>query len=242
MILNINKPKDMTSHDVVDFVRRIVEEKPSVAVFGRALPAEARYGGRRRVGHAGTLDPFATGVLVVAVGREDTKKLGEITKNTKKEYVATLKLGKTSTTGDPEGTITPVENLPRASYPHLAESKDSKDIDRVLQTFVGEIKQTPPPYSAIKVKGVPAYKLARRGENVMLPSRKVHIHKIEVLKYSPPLLKIRVVCSAGTYIRSLAQDIGKKLGTGAYLTELERTRVGDFKIEDSIPLEKLSML
>jgi len=217
MVLNINKPKGITSHDVVDEVRRQTGEK--------------------RVGHAGTLDPFATGVLVVAVGREDTKKLTEITKNTKKEYVATLKLGKTSTTGDPEGQISPTlrsdPDFLRRGYPHVSEIKDT------LKSFMGEIEQTPPPYSAIKVKGVPAYKLKRMGKNVVLPSRKVQIHEIEVLKYSPPLLKIRVVCSAGTYIRSLAKDIGEMLGTGAYLTELERTRVGDFRIEDSISLAKL---
>ena len=202
----------MTSHDVVDAVRRATGEK--------------------RVGHAGTLDPFATGVLVIAVGREDTKKLTEITKNTKKEYIATVHLGEISSTGDPEGKISFVTS----NYPKLNEIKDT------LKSFMGEIEQTPPPYSAIKVKGVRAYKLARRGVNVVLPSRKVQIHKIEVLKYSPPLLKIQVICSAGTYIRSLANDIGEKLKTGAYLIELERTRVGDFKIEDSISLAKLRSL
>lgn len=215
MILNINKPKGITSHDVVDEVRKAT--------------------GERRVGHAGTLDPFATGVLVVAVGREDTKKLGKITKDTKKEYTATLALGKTSTTGDPEGIIVPVENLKRLSFPHLNRVKD------VLKEFVGEIEQTPPPYSAVKVKGVPAYKLARKGKNVKLPARKVNIYKIELIKYSPPFLEIRVVCSAGTYIRSLAKDIGEKLDVGAYLTELKRTQVGNFKIEDSIPLAKLKI-
>ncbi|MDP4007450.1 MAG: tRNA pseudouridine(55) synthase TruB [bacterium] len=222
MIININKPKGITSHDVVDEVRKATGEK--------------------RVGHAGTLDPFATGVLVVAVGREDTKKLNAITKDTEKEYIATLELGKESTTGDPEGTIKPVENLPRVSYPHLTESKDteSKDIDKVLQGFMGETKQTPPAYSAIKVRGVPSYKLARKGKEVKLPKRKVTIKEIELLEYNPPFLKIRVVCGAGTYIRSLAQDIGEKLDTGAYLTELERTRVGDFKLKDSIPLSKLN--
>jgi len=214
MILNVKKPKGMTSHDVVDEVRKITGEK--------------------RVGHAGTLDPFATGVLVVAVGREDTKKLGEITKNTKKEYTATLELGKTSTTGDPEGTIYPMKNLAELSYPHLDSVKD------VLNSFVGEIMQTPPPYSAIKVNGVPAYKLARRGQTIKLSSRKVTIGELDLLTYNPPFLKIRVVCGAGTYIRSLAQDIGEKLGIGAYLTKLERTRVGDFKIEDSTPLAKLN--
>ena len=235
MLLNILKPKGMTSHDVVDFVRRILEQKPAVAVLGRATPTKARYGGRRRVGHAGTLDPFATGVLVVGVGREDTKKLSVITKNTEKEYIATLELGKTSSTGDPEGVIKPtITNLAKISFPRLSRVKD------VLKEFKGEIEQTPPAYSAIKLKGIPAYKLARRGKSVKLPQRKVRIYELKLLSYEPPFLKIRVVCSAGTYIRSLAEDIGKKLGTGAYLIELERIRVGDFKIENSVPLAKLN--
>ena len=142
-----------------------------------------------------------------------------------------MELGKTSTTGDPEGKI----SLVSLSYPRLNEIKDT------LKSFMGEIEQIPPSYSAIKIKGVPAYKLARKGKNVVLPSRKVQIHEIEVLKYSPPLLKIRVVCSAGTYIRSLAKDIGEKLGKGAYLTELLRTRVGNFAIKDSISLEQLRL-
>ena len=215
MILNVKKPKGMTSHDVVDEIRKITGEK--------------------RVGHAGTLDPFATGVLIIATTREDTKKLGNIAKNTKKEYIATLELGKISTTGDPEGTIKPfADNLVSLSYPRLNRVKD------ILKLFIGEIMQTPPSYSAIKVNGVPAYKLARKGKNVKLSSRKVIIEKIDLLLYNPPFLKIRVVCGSGTYIRSLAKDIGEKLGCGAYLTELERTRVGNFKIEDSIPLKKLS--
>ena len=217
MILNVKKPKGMTSHDVVDEIRKITGEK--------------------RVGHAGTLDPFATGVLIIATTREDTKKLGNIAKNTKKEYVATLELGKISTTGDPEGTIKPfADNLVSLSYPRLNRVKD------ILKLFIGEIMQTPPSYSAIKVNGVPAYKLARKGKNVKLSSRKVIIEKIDLLLYNPPFLKIRVVCGSGTYIRSLAKDIGEKLGCGAYLTELERTRVGNFKIEDSKTLEELSLI
>jgi len=213
MIVNIKKPKGLTSHDVVDRVRDIT--------------------GERKVGHAGTLDPFATGVLVVAVGREDTKKLGNITKNTEKEYAATLELGKTSSTGDPEGAITPAKNLIALSYPHLNSVKG------MLKGFVGEIEQVPPAYSAVKVKGVPSYKLARRGKAVALLKRKVSIKEIELLEYHPPVLNIRVVCSSGTYIRTLAQDIGEKLGVGAYLTELERTRVGDYTIEQAVSLEEL---
>jgi tRNA pseudouridine55 synthase len=214
MLLNINKPQKITSHDVVNEVRKITKEQ--------------------RVGHAGTLDPFATGVLVVAVGRNDTKKLGALTKDTDKEYIATLELGKTSTTGDPEGIITPAKHSFR--YPHRNHIKD------VLKSFTGTIQQIPPAYSAIKIKGVPAYKLARKGKEVKLSPRTVEIKELKLLSFGQPLLEIKVVCSAGTYIRSLAKDIGEKLGTGAYLTKLQRTRVGTFKIEDSIPLLKLNQI
>ncbi|MCH8986926.1 tRNA pseudouridine(55) synthase TruB [Patescibacteria group bacterium] len=210
MIININKPKGMTSHDVVDEVRNITGEK--------------------RVGHAGTLDPFATGVLVVAVGREDTKKLGEITKNTEKEYQALLVLGKTSTTGDPEGVITKQRGV-RPPFDR---------VQSVVEKFKGEIMQTPPAFSAVKIKGVRAYKLARAGKTVELPPRKITIHSIDILEFEYPLLQLEITCSAGTYIRSLAQDIGKELGCGAYVKELMRTRVGNFTIEESIQIESLT--
>jgi len=216
MILNINKPSGVTSHDVVDKVRAITGEKT--------------------VGHAGTLDPFATGVLIVGVGRKDTKKLGHIAKDTEKEYTATVKLGETSTTGDPEGTIETT-----ASEKEISQITKDK-IQAVLETFKGEIMQIPPAYSAIKIKGRPAYKLARKGQDVQLPERKVTIHEIQLLKFTPPILELRITCSAGTYIRSLAADIGKNLEIGAYVNELIRTRVGNFKIEESISLEKLPLL
>ena len=218
MLLNINKPSGITSHDVVDEVRKITREK--------------------RVGHAGTLDPFATGVLVVGVGRESTKKLGNISKNSEKEYITTLELGKISDTGDPEGII---ENFSgRRSSFRTCDVPKLRVIERVLEGFKGKISQRPPKFSAIKIKGEPAYKKARRGEEFEIPEREVEIKEIEVMKYiSPPHLKIRVVCGSGTYIRSLARDIGEKLGTGAYLTELTRTRVGDYKIENSKTLEEL---
>jgi len=218
MLLNLNKPKGITSHDVVDRVRKITREK--------------------RVGHAGTLDPFATGVLVVGVGRESTKKLGSISKNSEKEYIAILELGKTSSTGDPEGII---ENFSgRRSSFRTCDVPKLRVIERVLEGFKGKISQRPPKFSAIKIKGEPAYKKARRGEEFEIPEREVEIKEIEVMKYiSPPHLKIRVVCGSGTYIRSLARDIGEKLGVGAYLTELTRTRVGDYKIENSKTLEEL---
>ena len=212
MLININKPKGMTSHDVIDEIRNIT--------------------GEQRVGHAGTLDPFATGVLIVAVGREDTKKLGEITKHTEKEYQAILVLGKTSTTGDPEGDIT-------------IESKkeiELRQIETVLQKFKGEITQIPPAFSAVKIKGVRAYKLARAGKTVELPPRKITIHSIDILEFEYPLLKLEITCSAGTYIRSLAADIGKELGCGAYVKELTRTRIGDFTIEDSKTLKEFTKI
>lgn len=204
MILNIYKPPGMTSHDVVDEVRKITSE--------------------RRVGHAGTLDPFAEGVLIVGVGRESTKKLGKIAKNTEKEYIATIELGKVSTTGDPTGTIKDVGR---------PLDVRRQDIEMVLEKFKGEIEQTPPKYSAIKIKGKPVYKYAREGKEVELAKRKVKIYELELLEYNPPMLKIRAVVSAGTYIRTLAEDVGSALGTGAYLKKLVRVRVGEYKIEDS---------
>ncbi len=213
MLISVNKPPGMTSHDVVSAVRKMTGEK--------------------RVGHGGTLDPFASGVLVVGISRESTKKLGEVLKGTEKEYVADLELGKTSVTGDPEGKI--IESAEKANISAITE----KQIKSVLDTFKGEITQTPPSYSAIKIDGVPAYKRARRGEKIDLPKRKVTIKEIELVGISLPHIKIRVVVSSGTYIRSLAEDIGKALGVGAYLTGLIRTRVGKFTIEESIPFDKL---
>ncbi len=211
MLLNINKPKGMTSHDVVDEVRRITGEK--------------------RVGHAGTLDPFATGVLVVGVGRETTKLLGKISKESEKEYEAKLELGKESDTGDPEGKITETGTL---------KDITKEELLKVLKEFTGTIEQTPPQYSAIKVKGTPAYKRKRRGEEFTLSPRSVEVLSITILEFQPPIIKLRITCSAGTYIRVLAQDIGKKLDTGAYLKELTRTRVGEYLLSDSITLQDLS--
>lgn len=210
MLLNIRKPKGMTSHDVVDEVRRITGEK--------------------RVGHAGTLDPFAKGVLVVGVSRESTRRLRELLKSDK-EYIALLELGKESSTGDPEGELTSIRDKVNVS---------KQQIEHALQSFTGEIEQRPPSYSALKVKGVRAYKLARKGKPVLLLKRKVKIYKITLLSFTPPFLKLRVASSSGTYIRSLAQDIGRELRVGAYLKELTRTRVGTFKIEESKTLQELS--
>ena len=189
-------------------------------------------------------------MLVVGVGRESTKQLGDISKNSEKEYVATIELGKTSTTGDPTGEITDTRSPTTELLVHST-------INGVLKDFVGEIEQRPPIYSAIKIKGEPAYKKARRGEKFTLPKRKIRILEIELynadtyglklinadlvmhLGWDPPYLTIRVVCSSGTYIRTLAEDIGKELGTGAYLKELVRTRVGTYQIKESKKLEEL---
>ncbi len=213
MILNLSKPAGITSHDMVEIVRRLT--------------------GEARVGHGGTLDPFAEGVLVVGVGRESTKKLHQILKGADKEYIATLRLGRVSNTGDPEGEI---ENT--ASDEKIQSLTDEK-IKKTLKIFTGEIEQTPPAYSAVKIKGVPAYKLARRGETPILQKRKVIIRELELVEYDPPLVRIRTVVSPGTYIRSLARDIGRALGVGAYLKELVRTRVGEFTLESSKTLKAL---
>lgn len=206
----------MTSHDVVEKIRKLAREK--------------------RVGHGGTLDPFAQGVLVVGIGRESTKKLHHLLKDTDKEYIATLKLGEVSSTGDPEGEIKITADEKTISA--LTEEK----IKKVLKDFTGEIEQVPPVYSALKVKGVPAYKLARQGKTISLPRRKVIIKELELLEWNPPLAKTRAVVSSGTYIRTLAEDIGRALGVGAYLLELTRMRVGDFRIEESKTLEELETL
>ena len=204
MIIGIIKPSGMTSHDVVNKIRTITGEK--------------------RVGHGGSLDPFAEGVLVIGISRESTKQLQDILKNTDKEYIAVMELGKISATGDPDGKIEESDN--RESISKISKA----DFKEVLKKFVGEIEQTPPDYSAIKVNGVPAYKKARKGEPLALKKRKVLIKKLELVNFSSPLVKIRAVVSSGTYIRSLVEDIGNALGVGAYTKELIRTRVGQFRL------------
>lgn len=212
MLLLIDKPKGITSHDVIDRVRRIT--------------------GERRVGHAGTLDPNATGLLIVAVGREFTKKLGDLTKNTNKTYEAEITLGQTSTTDDSEGEISEFSN---------PQKFQKEDIVRVLDTFKGEQLQIPPIYSAIKLKGKKAYELARKGREITLEPRKVTIHSIKLDDYNYPILKITCEVSSGTYIRALARDIGKKLGTGAYLSNLRRIKIGDYDIQDATKLDNIKL-
>ncbi len=202
-ILLIDKPDGMTSFGVVARVRRVLTQQN---------------GRRIKVGHTGTLDPFATGLLILCVGKE-TKNAMSYTK-LDKVYEATVRLGQTSTTGDPEGEVTDVSDM--------QPSRD--DIEVAVQQFTGEITQRPPIYSAIKVGGRRAYDLAREGKEVEIPERMVTIHSLEVVDYTYPELKIRTHVSSGTYIRTLAQDIGEALGTGAYCTQLRRTKIADWDI------------
>ncbi len=194
--------------------------------------------GIRSIGHAGTLDPFATGLLIVLVGKGFTKRQDEFMKQDK-EYEATLMLGFSSNTGDPEGIISE-EPSSKAQGTNKIQIPDSKDVLKVLGGFVGEIEQKPPVYSAIKINGQRAYKKARKGEEFEIPKRKVNIYALELINYKYPLVKFRVKCSSGTYIRTLGMDIAERLGTKGYLTELRRTKIGGYDIKDAKTIADLS--
>lgn len=208
-IIAINKPRGPSSNHAVVRVKKTSRIK--------------------RVGHAGTLDPLASGVLVVGVGRAATKLLWGADLQ-EKEYVADIQFGVTSSTGDEAGEkiVHEVSQIPTQEALFEAISK-----------FVGVISQTPPAFSALKIAGKPAYKLARKGVEVELKPRTVEIMSIEVLSFAWPTAQIRVVCKSGVYIRSLVQDIGEDLGVGAYMANLVRTRVGKYKIEDAIHLDDI---
>lgn len=210
-VLLIDKPAGMTSFGVVARVRRILTQK---------------YGKKVKVGHTGTLDPFATGLMILVIGKE-CKNAGKYSKQDK-VYEATITLGQTSTTGDPEGEITPVSDQ------HPSQS----DVEGVLKGFTGDITQKPPIYSAIKIDGQRAYKLARRGEEVDIPPRKITIYSIDLIGYNYPEIKVRTHVSSGTYIRTLAEDIGKKLGVGAYCSQLRRTKIGEYDIQFAKSLDE----
>ncbi len=214
----------------------ILIDKPSgISSFGCVAKVRGRlkaeFGHKVKVGHTGTLDPFATGLLILLSGKM-TKKSNEFLKKDK-EYIATMKLGFTSTTGDPEGEIQPYPARAAA----LRNAPNQNMVESTIKSFVGEIEQTPPRFSAIKINGERAYKLARKDVDFEIPSRKVKIYDIEILDYNYPELTIRCFVSSGTYIRTLAEDIGKVLGTGAYLTALRRTKIADYKVEDAEKLE-----
>ncbi|MFP3938028.1 MAG: tRNA pseudouridine(55) synthase TruB [Phycisphaerae bacterium] len=206
--INVNKPSGPTSHDVVVQVRRRI---------GRGV----------KVGHTGTLDPFADGVLVLCVG--PATRLAERVAALEKRYRATVTLGATSDTDDAEGQIIPA----------TAEPPPFEALEAVLPGFVGQIDQVPPAYSAIHVKGRRAYKLARAGRRAELPTRRVIVHELKLLRYDPPELEIDVRCGSGTYVRSLARDIGRELGCGGYCSRLTRTEVGTFRLCDAVRPEDI---
>ena len=212
MIIPINKPAGITSHTVVNKLRRFY--------------------GIKKIGHAGTLDPFATGVLILLVGRESTKRSESLMKQDKL-YRTRLKLGFISDTYDKDGVI---QEYNTSIIP------TQEQIEAVINQFIGEIEQIPPMYSAIKINGKKMYELARKGEHIDIPGRKVTISRIDILEYEYPYLSFDIYCSSGTYIRSLGYDIGIALGTGAYLEELERRQSGEFHIDNCYTLDTLPEL
>jgi tRNA pseudouridine55 synthase len=227
-VLIIDKPAGMTSHDVVAIVRRAI--------------------GERRVGHTGTLDPFATGVLVVLVGR--ATRLAQFLSGAEKEYEAVIRLGYATDTGDVTGARVEKDKAGFTAEMQRTQSFCREEIEAALASLRGEIEQTPPMYSAKKIAGKKLYELARRGEEVERKAVRVTISQFEALPSEGALLKIngggtgdlsvRVVCSAGTYVRTLGESVGERLGVGAHLSELRRTRAGQFEIADAITLDRLN--
>ena len=207
-ILNIDKPAGMTSHDVVDVVRRIA--------------------GTRRVGHAGTLDPLATGVLLVCIGQ--ATRISEYLMNSKKTYRAEVMFGAATSTFDAEGEVTD-------SFP--TQGLDGAALADALASFVGTIQQQVPAYSAVKQDGQPLYRRARRGEEVEPPVRQVTIYRAELIAWEPPVATMEVDCGPGTYIRALAHDWGRAVNNGAHLKSLRRLASGSFAVDDAVPLDIL---
>jgi tRNA pseudouridine55 synthase len=208
--LLINKPQGITSYEVVKKIKKIT--------------------GIKKVGHSGVLDPFASGLLIIGINREATKKLNEFLKMDK-EYIAVFRLGKESDTYDRDGVIK--ENL-------VTKIPTLEEIKKCLATFEGEFEQIPPPYSNKRIKGQRARDLIRKGLAVILKPQKIKIYQIEILDYKFPELKIKVSCSSGTYIRSLAHDFGLKIKTGAYVEKLTRTKIGEYQLKEAIDLSLLN--
>ncbi|PIR94117.1 tRNA pseudouridine(55) synthase TruB [Candidatus Falkowbacteria bacterium CG10_big_fil_rev_8_21_14_0_10_39_11] len=217
--LLINKPKDWTSFDVVAKLRGITRIK--------------------KIGHAGTLDPMATGLLIVAIGREATKQIDTF-KAKEKVYEAEIEFGKTSNTYDAEGEVETRRVILSLACAELAEASKDK-VEITLKDFVGQIEQMPPAFSAKKINGVPAYKLARQGKPVELKSATVEIKNIEIIDYTWPKLKLEITCGPGTYIRSIAHDLGQKLETGAILTALKRTKIGEYELKNAKEITDLTL-
>lgn len=210
-VINLNKPQGITSHQAVETVRKRC--------------------GIRKAGHAGTLDPLATGVLLVCTG--EATKITRFLSELDKEYIVVMKLGEETDTYDAEGTVV------RRTEPG---SVGMEDVEKVLPAFSGTIEQIPPMYSAVKVGGKPLYKLARKGVTVEREKRVVTVHEISITRFSPPFLEMRVACSRGTYIRTLCHDLGEVLGVGAHVTRLERTRIGGFRVADAVALDEVGDL
>jgi tRNA pseudouridine55 synthase len=208
-VINVDKPGGITSARVVDRVKR-------------GLPKKTK------VGHAGTLDPFATGVLLVLVGK--ATKLSQTLMGASKTYEATIRFGGTTRTDDIDSEVVPWEGAGEAAR---------SAVDDAIKRFVGDILQRPPAFSALKVGGKRAYELARKGKSVELEPRVVRVYAIEVMDYNWPNLVLRIGCGRGTYIRSIARDLGEALGVGGFLTGLRRTRVGEFRVEDAVTLDVL---
>ncbi len=207
-VLVVDKPVGLTSHDVVQIVRK-----------GTNI---------RRAGHTGTLDPRASGVLVILVG--PAVRLSEYVSASDKRYQAVVRLGASTDTYDADGRVLSTSPLDKLS---------EKQFEDALESFVGEIEQVPPPYSAVKVKGRKAYEMAREGEDVDLAPRRIQVYGLELLEWAPPEAVIDVYCSSGTYVRSLAHDLGEKLGVGAHLIGLRRTKSGRFTLRDAVGLRNL---
>lgn len=214
LVIYINKPYGMSSFGALAHIRYVMSRRLKVK--------------RVKTGHAGTLDPLATGVLIICTGKA-TKRVEELQSHTK-EYTATLQLGATTASYDREHTV---------NYTYPTAHITQRLIEETLPKFVGEIEQVPPGYSACKVNGTPAYMLMRRGKDVELKAKTLKIDEIKLTAFDAANMRmsIRVVCSKGTYIRALARDIGEALGSGAFLTELCRTRIGDVRVEDCLTLD-----
>ena len=216
--LLIDKPLGWTSFDAVNRIRHMIQNS------GLNTTAKKRF----PVGHAGTLDPLATGLIIIMLG-DYTKKAQEFTK-LDKTYQVTARLGQTSTTGDEEGDKTVVSD----------KKPSSTEVEEVLKQFLGEIEQVPPAFSAIKINGKRAYKLAREGKTPEIKARLVKIYDISQVEYHYPDIEFSVSVSSGTYIRSLVEDLGKALATGAYTAQLRRTKIADFDVEKAMTVEELS--
>lgn len=211
MVVLLNKNKGITSQEAVTRVKRLLRVK--------------------KAGHAGTLDPMATGVLLVCTN--EATKITPFLMELKKEYLFKARFGVTTDTYDSEGKVVrTVEDF----------KLERNELERVLEEFTGEIMQIPPIYSAVKIGGKPLHELARKGIEIERKAKKVFVHSIKIVNFEPPFVTFEVICSKGTYVRSLCHDIGEKLGIGAHVVELTRTRVGEFRFEEAVELEELKSL